>query len=181
MGGRRAWFYCAPVFLLAAAAAFGQKATGEIRGTVLDPSNAAVAKATVVATDVGTGISQSTPSTPEGAYLIPNLAPGTYEVVITATGFLGAVYQNVVIDTDRTTSVAAHLAVGAVTETVEVSDAATQLETQSTLVATTVRNDYIRNLPTGGRDVLQFAQLTAGYAGSGGYLRTIQLRGYLRW
>src|SRR5262249_52899995 len=101
----------------------------------------------------------------DGAYLIPHLVPGKYEVTVTAQGFQKSVLSNVVVDTDRTTNLNVNLRIGTITETVEVSDAATQLETQSTKVATTVRNDYIRDLPIDGRDVLQFATLPAGYTG----------------
>ena len=65
-----------PLFLLAAYA-FAQKSTGEIRGTVQDPGNAVVPRADVTAKDSSTGLAFASVTGAEGAYLIPNLLPGS--------------------------------------------------------------------------------------------------------
>lgn len=149
--------------LLIAAAAWGQKTTGEIRGTVQDPANAVVPKASVSAKDTSTGLAHNTVSLADGSFVVPNLLPGTYDVTVTAPGFQTSVFDRVVVETGRTLDMPVKLAVGTVTQTVEVASAAASLETTSNQVATTVRNDYIRELPIDGRDVLQFSSLTAGY------------------
>ena len=151
--------------VLAAAAAWSQKTTGEIKGAVQDPANAYVPKASVVAKDLSTGLSFPTVSGADGEYLVPNLLPGTYTVTVTATGFQTSVIDRVTVETGRTTDLPIRLSVGAVTQTVEVTGTTAALETTSNQVATTVRNDYIKDLPIDGRDVLQFASLSAGYAG----------------
>ena len=69
----------------------------------------------------------------------------------------------IVVETGRSTEVPIKLEVGSIAQTVEVNDAAVALEATSNQVATTVRNDYIKDLPIDGRDVLQFASLSAGY------------------
>ena len=73
--------------LIGAAAALAQKSTGEIQGTVFDPSNTVIPKAVIVATDVATGIAKTMAAGANGAYLIPNLLAGSYEVTVTAPGF----------------------------------------------------------------------------------------------
>ena len=148
---------------LAAVAALAQKTTGEIKGIVQDPGNALVPKAAITAKDTSTGLSFSTVTGSDGAYLVPNLLPGTYSVSVTATGFETSVLNSVVVETGRTVDLSVHLTVGSVTQTVEVQGAAAALETTSNQVANTVRNDYIKDLPIDGRDVLQFASLNAGY------------------
>jgi Carboxypeptidase regulatory-like domain len=158
----------APVRILCLAAllvcaASGQKTTGEIKGAVTDPGNAVVPKASVTARDASTGLSFSTVSGGDGAYLVPNLLPGTYSVTATAPGFQTSVIDQVTVETGRTTDLPIQLAVGAVTQTVEVTGTTATLETTSNQVATTVHNDYIKELPIDGRDVLQFASLNAGY------------------
>jgi len=147
-----------------ASAAWAQKTTGEIKGTVQDPGNAFVPRASITAKDTATGLTFNTVSGGDGAYLVPNLLPGAYAVTVKAQGFQTTVIDNVVVETGRSTEVPVKLEVGTVTQTVEVSGAAVALETTSNQVATTVRNDYIRDLPTNGRDVFQFSSLSAGYA-----------------
>ena len=62
--------------LLAVVGAYGQTVTGSIRGTVADPSGAAVAGAQVTATNVATGVKTSTTSDRSGTYNIQTLAIG---------------------------------------------------------------------------------------------------------
>jgi hypothetical protein len=143
-------------------AGFAQKSTGEIKGTVLDPGNAAVPKASISARDLATGIAHAVTSASDGSYLIPNLLAGTYDVTVTAPGFQTTVASAVVVETGRTTDLPLNLRVGQITETVEVSGSAAMLETTSNQVASTIRNDYVKELPLSGRDTLSFAALSAG-------------------
>jgi hypothetical protein len=143
-------------------AAFAQKSTGEIKGTVLDPGNAAVPKAAISARDLSTGITRTTNSGSDGAYLIPNLLGGTYDVTVTAPGFQTTVATGVIVEAGRTIDLVLNLKVGQITETVEVSGSAAMLETTSNQVAATIRNDYVKELPLSGRDTLSFAALSAG-------------------
>ena len=138
------------------------KATGELHGVVTDPSGNVVPAAQVQITDTATGLSRNGQTGADGAYLFTALLPGTYQVKVTMTGFQTAVYSNVVVDAGRRTDFPVGLMVGQVTETVEVTAAAQQLETSSNQIATTVRNDFVQQLPLNGRDTLQFALLMAG-------------------
>src|SRR5713226_10022740 len=66
----------------------GQTAvTGGIEGNVTDPSGAAVAGATVEATDVPDAVTRDTVTNSDGAYRFPSLIPGTYSVTIKKAGF----------------------------------------------------------------------------------------------
>ena len=150
-------------FLLMASTALAQKTTGEIKGTVMDPGNAVVPKVSVTAKDTATGLSFETVSGGDGAYLVPNLLPGKYSLTVTATGFQKLVIDGIVVETGRSTEVPVKLEVGTISQTVEVSGSAVALDTTSNQVATTVRNDYIKDLPLAGRDVFQFSSLSAGF------------------
>jgi hypothetical protein len=150
-------------FVLMVSAALAQKTTGEIKGTIQDPENAFVPKASVSAKDTSTGLAFSTVSGGDGAYVVPNLLPGKYSMTVTAPGFQKSLIDDIVVETGRSTEVQVKLEVGAISQTVEVSGSAIALETTSNQVATTVRNDYIRDLPIAGRDVLQFSSLSAGF------------------
>jgi hypothetical protein len=152
------------LFLAAGLAVFGQRPTGEIRGTVFDPTEAGVPKATLSAKDLATGLNYNTTSAADGSYVIPNLVPGSYDVTVTADGFQKAVIAKLVVETGRTLDLPVRLSIGATSEVVEVSGTAVTLETSSNQIAATIRNDGIKDLPLNGRDTLQFASLTAGYA-----------------
>jgi hypothetical protein len=151
-------------FLFVGVAAFAQVPTGEIKGTVVDPGNAVVPKADIVVKDAATGLTYAAQSGAIGDFLIPSLLPGTFSVTVTAPGFQRFVITGLVVETGRTLDVPVKLTLGAATETVEVTGAVAALETTSSQIATTVRNDYIAELPYAGRDVLNFATLNAGYA-----------------
>src|SRR3954447_1893882 len=136
--------------------AWAQKSTGEIKGTVFDPSNNIVPQAALTARDTATGLTFSAKSGNDGAYLIPNLLAGSYDLSITAPGFQTSNYQGVIVETGRTANLPITLRIGTVTESVEVSGSAAMLETTSNQVAATIRNDYIKELPVSGRDTLSF-------------------------
>lgn len=81
-------------FLCLTARAYSQSATstaGALHGQVLDPSNAAVAGATVVLTGAD-GTSAGATTNQQGAFDLKNLAPGKYTLEIVAKGF--ALYKN---------------------------------------------------------------------------------------
>src|SRR5258708_37836941 len=77
--------------LLAPALTLGQEVTAAITGRVMDPSGAALPSATVTAKDVDRGTSVKTQTNSEGAYNLPRLPIGKYEVRGEATGFQTAV------------------------------------------------------------------------------------------
>lgn len=154
--------------LLAPVSLQGQaRTTGELSGTVVDPSGAVIPGATLTITDTATGFKQSVQASSSGTYDFPSLQPGSYALRVGATGFADAVYNNVIIQTGRTADLTVKMQVGSATQTVEVSDQAEVLETTTNTLSTTINPDAVQNLPLNGRDALPFAQLVAG-AQSGG-------------
>ena len=67
--------------------AVGQTTSGDLVGTVVDASGAIVSGATVVVTNVGTGVSTTTKAGADGGIRVANLIPGSYNVTATADGF----------------------------------------------------------------------------------------------
>jgi hypothetical protein len=162
------WLRCLVLFVLAAlilipSAAFGQaRIEGQLSGTITDPSGAVVPGATITVTQPSTGFTRTVTSNDAGAFVFPDLLPGTYTVTASAKGFSASVYNEVNIYAGRTTDLKVSVKVGTTTETVEVSAAAEVLETTSNTLATTVSGDSIQDLPLNGRDALPFAQLMPG-------------------
>ena len=67
--------------------AAAQSITGSLTGLVSDPTGAAVPSVTVRATNTATGVIAETRTSATGNYVVPNLAPGTYQLEATLTGF----------------------------------------------------------------------------------------------
>src|SRR5215813_2971726 len=107
------------MLLISATMAFGQSSS--VSGTVIDPQGNAVAGATITVTNVATGATRTTTSSKEGAYQVPQLAPGTYRVRVEERGFASVVMEDVqvLVNTPVTLNIA-FKQVGAVSETVTV-------------------------------------------------------------
>jgi hypothetical protein len=143
------------------------RTTGQLAGTVLDPSGAAVSGATLTVSQPSIGFSQTVTANDSGEYVFPALQPGSYQLKVTAKGFSDAVYDNVGVGAARSTDLKVELKVGQASETVRVSTAGEVLETSSNTLSTTISPEGLQNLPLNGRDALPFAQLVPG-AQSGG-------------
>jgi hypothetical protein len=116
-------------FILAVSGAYGQTFRGAINGTVTDPSGAAVAGATVTATDTATNIAHNTVATTEGQFAFQDLPPGTYSVTVTAAGFQKTTVSNVIVSAGNIYTMPVTLAVGQQSTVVEVAAAAVAIDT----------------------------------------------------
>jgi hypothetical protein len=75
--------------------ATAQLTSGNITGTVYDPTGASVPDAPVVAHNTATGVDVSTNSTSKGEFRFSNLAVGTYSIIVNAPGFAKTEVGNV--------------------------------------------------------------------------------------
>jgi hypothetical protein len=153
------------LLLLTSSNAWAQlRIVGAISGTVQDPTGAVVPNAKLTLRDEKTGISRDATSTELGTFLFPDLAVGTYEVTVTATGFQNSRVAGIGVSTSQTTDVRVNLTVGSATETVTIEGGSFQaLETSSQLVASTINTQTITQLPVNNRsNVLALARLAPG-------------------
>jgi hypothetical protein len=136
--------------------------SGDISGTVTDPSGAAVSNAQVTVTNKETGQVKTTVTGNSGDYRVPLLSPGAYRVLITAPGFEGtsmdsAVAAGTIVTAD------AKLTVGQSSATIEVTGGEYQLlHTEDAQVSTSFSLQQIQNLPNPGNDLTFVAQTTPG-------------------
>jgi hypothetical protein len=161
---RTGWFgVCVLVFagLLAGGPAWGQT-NGEIRGTVNDPSGAVVPGATITATLTGTESVRSVTSDKDGAFSIPELAVGSYDVTTEAPGFKKFVTKDVVVSIGHVNFISIGLQVGGSADTVTVEANAVQVETTSTQLGGVMTDTSIRELPLNTRNAYQLLQLQPG-------------------
>jgi hypothetical protein len=174
---RRGWGSFAGPFsflttvLLVATGALGQGAyQAQIRGTVTDQSGAVVANAAITITNDGTGISQSATSDDHGQYILGGLRPAVYTIKAQLAGFRVTEKKNVVLQVDQQTSVDFVLHPLTVNETMEVTETAPLLDTESATLGTDISSEYVHELPLANRSFFGLTFLSAGVtevAGSG--------------
>ena len=156
--------------------AFGQAITGNVVGTVVDSSGAAVVGADVTVVNVATGVGANNKTNGTGEYRFDNLLPGTYKVTVKSAGFrTSAVSVEVRLNTTSTAN--AKLEPGASTETVEVSGEAPIIDTTTTQLQNTFEGKQLQDLPianlgvaTNGQNlgVINLSLLDAGVGSTGG-------------
>jgi hypothetical protein len=147
--------------LMLSLSAIAQVDAGAIRGTVIDPSGAVVANARVTLTNNATGLSMSAVTASDGTYTFEPVKIGAYTVNIEAAGFKKA-KTSVTVNVQQQARADFRLETGAVTETVEVTAAAPQLQTQDASVGTVATSQQVNDLPLNGRNYTFLAQLGAG-------------------
>jgi hypothetical protein len=151
---------CGTLFELPVSA---QITRGSIAGTVRDASGAVVAGANVRVTSGGTNISRTVTTNESGFFRVGALDPGTYTVVVEATGFSGVQNQQVVVQPSLETSYDAELAVGSVTEIVNVTgttEGVTLNKTNATIGLTTTARQAAELPLSAGRNVNNLALLS---------------------
>ena len=156
---------CLPVVVVCAVfwiTAVGQGSSGSLSGLVVDPKEAVVAGATVTVKNVATNQENTTQTSNDGTFSVPQLASGVYTVTINASGFKQAVVTEVKIDVGKTSSIQIELEVGAATETVTVVGGGELLQTQTATVGTTLTGRQITDLPTASRDALDLVLAMPG-------------------
>src|SRR5579875_1005140 len=151
----------AAVLATSSARVFAQS-TGTIRGTVTDPSGAAVANASVSATETNTGVKRSTSTNDAGIFVFPDLPIGVYELKIAATGFTSQDRPNLELLTGQTMDLPIQLSVGAQCTEITVTPEMQQIQTSTSTVEQSVSQQQMRDLPLNGRNPLQLTTLTAG-------------------
>ena len=165
-----------------------QALTGTITGSVLDKSEAGVPNAQITARNINTGFERTSSSGDLGLYTLTLLPVGDYEITAKAQGFADSKLGPVRVGVGQSVTVELRLALGAVTEQVNVEGRAAAIETTRSSLATSVDNNQIQNLGLNGRDFLNFLLLTPGvtrdvrtgdlsFGGLRGTLNNIQVDG----
>jgi len=146
------------VVLVAMSSAFAQGSRGTISGEVTDPQGAVVAGATVKLIRPDTKQEIRTTTTNEsGVYQFLEIEPGTYDVVISATGFNEARLKDAALEPNRVVRLDTKLTVGGATEEVTVTAAQEILDRETPTIGTTVEARRVEGLPLNGRNILDLA------------------------
>ncbi len=154
------------LFASPVAKAQGVGASGDITGTVTDPSGAVIPNAAVVATETARGTSYTATTGDSGQYRLIGLLPATYNVTVRVAGFATMTQNGVVVSVGETTIADFGLKVAATGQVVEVTAAPPVIDTQRGSQANTLTETYITNLPIDRRDYLTFTLLLPGVSNS---------------
>jgi hypothetical protein len=139
-----------------------QTVSGTILGQIQDQQGAAIGKAEVSARNLETGAVRTATADDTGAYRITSVPAGSYEVSASIAGFKTEVRSGINVTVGSDVAVNFSLTVGAISEKVEVTAEAPQVDASSSTLGGFVNSTTIRELPLNGRDWLQLSLLQPG-------------------
>ena len=141
------------LLLLATCGAWAQTVTGSIRGTVVDPTGAAVPDVEISARNVNTGVVANTKTDRSGTYNFQSLAIGTYVVSGHKAGFNTTSNSPFSLEIDQIAKIDMKLKVGEVSTTVEVAaDSGAILQTEDATLGTTITSNTLESMPLPGQN-----------------------------
>ena len=138
--------------LTAASGLWGQTFQGAVRGTVSDPTGAAVGTAKVTLADQATGIARATLTGTGGEYSFTAVNPATYTISVEIPGFKKLEKKGVIVSTQEFLIVDLRLEVGDVTQSVNVLEEAPLLESENASTGQIIDNQKLADLPNMGRN-----------------------------
>ncbi len=142
---------------------FAQTSFGQISGTVLDPSGAAIPEVQVTLTEQSTGITRTFQGDGNGFFNATNLPIGTYTLSATHAGFGTAQQKDIVVAADAKITANLNLNVGSSTEVVQVQAGSSEtVNATSGEVSRVIDTKQVENLALNGRNYTQLMTLIPG-------------------
>jgi hypothetical protein len=149
------------LLLIAAADGLAQSSTGTIAGTVTDSAGGSVPGASVKVKNLGTGLARATVSGPGGGFTFPLLPVGRYEIGAELSGFSPARVPEVTVSVGGDVTLTLRLSM-ATASSVLVTSETPLVETTRSQSSSVVNETSIANLPTNGRNFIDFVLTTPG-------------------
>jgi hypothetical protein len=171
MLSRRFWtsvFSLTTVVTFMCASLQAQSTYGTVDGAVTDASEAAIAGAQVTLTNTGTQEKRTQTTGDEGLYQFVNVIPGQYRLDIEKPGFKHSTRENVVVQVSQDSHVNITMAVGEVTETVEVTSDVPLLQSETSSLGTVVEQRKANELPLNGRNIFNLIIISPAAVAQGG-------------
>lgn len=135
--------------------------SGDVVGTVTDPTGAAVPNANVTIKSQETGAAQIATTNATGAYRFALLNPGSYEISVNASGFQ-TVQQSVSVSVGQASTANIKLEVATATQIMEVSGAPAVIQTENADVSTNISSTMVSTIPNPGNDLTYYVQTAPG-------------------
>jgi len=152
--------------VLVSAPAWAQFETGTVVGTIKDSTGAVVPGAKVTLTNTQTGVTNEKTSDANGSYEFFTVRPGAYVITAEKQGFSIALVDNVTVTVGARQRIDLNMAVGALTEKVEVSASAVLLQTDTSDRSQVITGEQTKALPLNGREYSALALLSPGVRAS---------------
>src|SRR6202140_2564823 len=149
------------VFAISPSPAWAQ-ATAALNGTVRDSAGAVVTEATVVLHNRDTNLDRTATTNSVGAYVMPDVQPGNYDLKVTKAGFGPSIKSGITLVVNQTATYDFALKAGGVNAVVEVQANAVELETSTAELGVAVVKEQVNDLPLNGRNFTQLLNLTPG-------------------
>lgn len=149
------------VCLFGAVSGFSQVTGATLSGTIADSSGGVLLGAQISITNTATGIGKDYLSDSAGYYSAPNLTPGTYMVKVSAAGFSTSV-STITLAVGAQQQFNIPMKVGETSQTVQVNEAAPQIDLTSSTLTEQVESKTVLDLPLNGRDWTSLATLNPG-------------------
>jgi hypothetical protein len=146
-----AGIFLAAVFLVCPLGMLGQSTFGSIRGTVSDPTGAAVPGATATLRSIDQSGVHTVVSDSTGTFDFENLNPGRYALSVVEQGFAETNMNGIVLEARQTLRVPVTLSLSVQTTTVEVSATAEVINTEDASISDSKSNALITELPLNNR------------------------------
>lgn len=152
----------ASLFLSVSAVNAQSITSGDVTGTVTDPSGAVLPNAAVTLKNDNTGTTQNAPTNGAGQYRFSLLQPGTYTVNVTAPGFQPAERKGIAVIAGQAATANLQLGVATSTTTVQVTESASAIQSENADYSTTYNAQTVLNMPNPGGDITYIAQTAPG-------------------
>ena len=143
--------------------AYAQQQTASLTGQIADRTGGVVAGAQVTVSDPQRGFHVTVTTDARGVYTIPELSPSDhYQIAVSKQGFKQIVQHNISLQVAQAAKIDFQLEVGNVDESVTVSAAPPQLDTQTSSLGQVITGKTIDSLPLNGRSTFRLIALTPG-------------------
>ncbi|MGB6722810.1 MAG: TonB-dependent receptor [Terracidiphilus sp.] len=150
--------------VLALGVASAQIETGTIIGVVQDTTGGVVPSAAVTLTEVATGVARQAHTDAQGAFNAQFMPLGTYSITVTAQGFQTKTLTGITLQVDQTVNLTITLAVGSISQSVEVTGAAPLIDTTTSSLGQVIDNHEVLSMPLNGRNAFALGLLVGNTA-----------------
>jgi hypothetical protein len=165
-----------------ATASYGQVNTATVLGRVVDSSEGVIPNGRVTARNLRTGLERTATTDGNGAYELPSLAIGPYQIQVEVANFRKEVREGVVLAAGDRVRLDFTMQPGAVAESVTVTAAAPLVNASSPELGTVIDSKKVTDLPIAGRNFTQLVTLQPGVQASGVNGRqAYDLNGLTQW
>jgi trimeric autotransporter adhesin len=147
--------------------AHGQSYQGGLRGSLHDNAGNALSNVTLSLTNEATRLTRTTLTNASGEYVFDRVDPGKYKLEATSGGFKKLERSGVVIETQQQLLLDLVMEVGAVTESVVITDDAPLIESANASVGQVITKQFLSDLPNTGRNPFSLAAISPNYVPAG--------------